>query len=69
MGCKYIAGDPANAFHVGEAIYCGKPVTRPGESWCEAHRSIVYTPIAPVVVKRPIEARQPQAAEPQAQAA
>jgi hypothetical protein len=52
-----------------EAIYCGKPVARPGESWCAEHRAIVFTPIVPIVVKRPIETRQPQTAEPQARAA
>jgi len=67
--CKFIAGDPAEMVHVGEAIYCGKPVARLGESWCAEHRAIVFTPIAPVMVKRPIESRQPQAAEPQARAA
>jgi hypothetical protein len=44
IGCKFIFGDSANAFHIGEAIYCGRPVARPGESSCETHRKIVFTP-------------------------
>jgi hypothetical protein len=44
LTCRFIAGDPSQALHLGEAIYCGKPVERPGEPWCEQHRKICGQP-------------------------
>lgn len=66
--CRFIAGDPADAFHLGEQIYCGRPVARADEAWCAEHRAIVYEPIRPAAVKRPTESRYVPA-EPRAQAA
>jgi hypothetical protein len=66
--CRFIAGDPADAFDLGEGIYCGKPVTTPGEAWCPQHRAVVYAPVVTAAMKRPIESRH-DPAQPQAQAA
>jgi len=40
--CRFITGDPKDHHALGEAIYCGSPVERPGESWCAEHRKICY---------------------------
>jgi hypothetical protein len=41
-GCRFITGDPKDFHALGEAIYCGSPVERVGESWCAEHRKICY---------------------------
>jgi hypothetical protein len=43
-GCRFIAGDPGDALELGESIYCGKPASHPGSSWCAAHQQIVFLP-------------------------
>lgn len=43
-GCRFIAGDPGEIIGKGESICCGKPISRPGEAWCEEHRLVVYPP-------------------------
>jgi hypothetical protein len=44
LGCRFIAGDPADAVRLGEALYCGQPVEHPGDSYCEQHRKICHGP-------------------------
>jgi hypothetical protein len=44
LTCRFIAGDPCHALRLGEAIYCGEPVARPGRPFCEQHGKIVYAP-------------------------
>jgi hypothetical protein len=41
-GCRWIGGDPS-ALRPG--MFCGSPV-RPGESWCEKHRGVVFGEIS-----------------------
>jgi hypothetical protein len=59
LTCRFIAGDPSQALRLGDAIYCGQPVARPGSSYCERHRKIVYanrrpgTPPAPQIAAEP----------------
>jgi hypothetical protein len=44
LTCRFIAGDPSHALQLGDALYCGQPVARPGDSYCEEHRKICCRP-------------------------
>jgi hypothetical protein len=37
-GCRWIEGEP---MPLRSGMFCGSPV-RSGESWCDAHRSLVF---------------------------
>jgi hypothetical protein len=37
-GCRFIVGEPTP---LRSGMFCGAP-TRPGSSWCPAHRKIVW---------------------------
>jgi hypothetical protein len=37
-GCRWIEDDPSS---LRPGMFCGFPV-RPGESWCEKHRGVVF---------------------------
>jgi hypothetical protein len=43
-GCRFISGDPRDAAFMGERVFCGAPVARQGEAWCDVHRARVYLP-------------------------
>jgi hypothetical protein len=62
LTCRFIAGDPSQALRLGGAIYCGQPVARPGSSYCERHRKIVYANRRPGTPPAPQIAAEPKAA-------
>lgn len=38
-GCRFISGDPVP---IRPSMFCCRPVSEPGGSWCPAHRERVW---------------------------
>ena len=47
-GCRFIQSiDYIAKIKAGQNVFCGKPVTGPGEPWCAEHRAVVFVKSRP----------------------